>query len=146
MLNLLTTVTNFTAYYPFLTSIHHGDHITATLTAFAGCASAVSHLFESHKHQMSGFGMDPQISYALNRIDVIGVILLSIRCAQLLFNKNWWIFLIDHWDLVVLAIPILLMNLISEMDSGHYYYLPLHCVWHLSIFLLLNKYLLAVYA
>jgi len=48
MLNLLTTITNFTAYYPILTALRHGDITTASVLGFAAFSSGISHLFESH--------------------------------------------------------------------------------------------------
>lgn len=146
MLNILTAITNITFYYPFLTSITRKDYITGYLILFAACASAISHLFESHKHKMIGFGTDPRVSYILNRVDVLGVILLVIRILYL--AKALVIHGIDRDKLVLiigLGIPIFLLNLISEMDEGYYYYLPLHCMWHLSVFLHLDLILNSIY-
>lgn len=143
MLNLLTTITNFTSYYPIRRALLHGDWITALIISFAAMASAVSHLFESHKHQMTGFGTDPKISYLLNRVDVLAVIMTLGRVLYLWYWGHFKI--LEHLTLLFSLILAWGCNLISESDPGYTYYLPFHCVWHLSIFLILDRYLEGVY-
>lgn len=143
MLNLLTTITNFTSYYPVRRALEKGDWLTAGIISFAGISSAVSHLFESHKHLMDGFGTDPKISYLLNRVDVFAVVVTLGRVLYLWSRGNFRIF--EHRNLLSKLILAWGCNLISEQDPGYTYYLPFHCIWHLSIFLILDRYLESVY-
>jgi hypothetical protein len=145
MLNLLTAVTNITAYYPIRYALAHHDILTAGIVSFAACSSAISHLFESHKHDMWGFGADPLISYYLNRVDVLGVFLTVGRSLHLWYQSGIGLSLIYKHPLLVLAAGMAyLCNFLSEQDPGHSYFIPLHCIWHLSIFLLLERFLMIV--
>lgn len=145
MLNLLTSVTNFTAYYPIAYAMQRKDYLTASTIALAAGASIISHLFESHKHNMWGFGTNVEVSYYLNRMDVVGVVLTVSRCAYLWYQSNLGVTLFKHhFELCLAAAGAYICNLISEQDSGYYYYLPLHCIWHMSIFLILQRFLILV--
>ena len=145
MLNLFTTITNLTAYYPITTARLRGDLLTASVVGFAAVASALSHLFESHKHQMWGFGTSPSLSYCLNWVDVFGVAFTVSRCLYLWYRSGLGLSLFsDHPFLVIGGLLAWVCNNLSERDPGHFYYLPLHCIWHLSVFLLLNAFLTRV--
>jgi hypothetical protein len=149
MWNSLTTLTNITAYYPVITALSLNDKITAYCVMFAAGSSAISHLFESHKHNMWGFGCPPHVSYVLNRLDVMGVVILVLRVSYLWSKIPGYIKLrifTDDIPRVMLLLLSVLCNLLSERDKGFMYYLPLHCVWHMSIFLLLNSFLKSIYS
>lgn len=139
MWNLLLAVTNFTAYYPIITALLAGDVITAGIIAFAAVMSVVSHLFESHKHGMNGFGCSPRVSYLLNRLDVLAVILVIGRMLWICFTSRSVLVIVGSPSLMLLLSLALICNLLSEADRGKRYYVPLHCIWHLSIFLLLDS-------
>jgi len=141
-MNLITAITNITAIVPIYFSWSRGDTITAGLTAIAATASAVSHLFESHKHQMWGFGMPPYWSWALNRWDVASVALLTARCIWL--TRNPWTWSSENRDWYAWFLPVLALNFISELDPGYMMYLPIHSIWHFCIFLVLNNFLTRV--
>lgn len=142
MMNLLTTFTNFTVYYPIRYALLKGDFITASIVGLSGGASMISHLFESHKHNMWGFGTDSVISYYLNRLDVGMVSLTLLRCFQLWYQSGLRLSLFQGNHLLIIStICASLCNLISEQDPGYTFYIPFHCIWHLSIFLILFKYL-----
>ena len=146
MLNLLTTITNFTAYFPIRTAYLNGDYLTAGIVGFTALSSAISHLFESHKHRMWGFGTSPRTSYLLNRMDVLGVGLTILRVVYLWYKSGLGLGLITGHPLLVNAgLLAFACNYLSERDPGYTYYLPLHCIWHLSIFLLLNHALQLIY-
>ncbi len=145
MLNLLTTLTNFTAYLPIRTALVHEDYLTAGIVGFAAASSAVSHLFESHKHDMWGFGMNPNISYLLNRGDIFGACLTLARVSYLWYQSSLGLNLFTQNKLFLGICLACVYLVISEQDPGYHYYVPLHCVWHLSIFCLLDRFLKLVY-
>lgn len=147
MLNLLTAFTNFTAYYPILTALSFNDNVTAACVIVVACLSAISHLFESHIHNMWGFGCPSSISYLLDRLGVAGVIVIMSRVIQLWASSNIKSGIItDNIPRALLLFLSVVCNIISERDEGFMYYLPLHCMWHMSIFLLLNSFLKSIYS
>ena len=83
MENIIVALSNFTVYYPIIKSYLNKDYITCVCLLYVTLGSFFSHLFECHKHGMSGLGLNKEISYLLNRIDVSGAIILSIRLLYL---------------------------------------------------------------
>lgn len=146
MLNLLTTITNITAYYPIRTSLSQGDLVTAAILIYSAGTSAISHLFESHKHGLWGFGVAPKISYFLNRLDLTGVTAVLARFVFLWQQSGLGTELItQHPSLFTALFFSWLCNVISEQDTGYYYFFPFHCLWHLTIFLIIDEYLHVLY-
>lgn len=138
-MNLMTAVTNITAIFPFQYALYHHDTTTAYFIFIAAFSSAISHLFESHKHQMWGFRMDPYWSWILNRVDVISVIMIVARCIWIVPNLYDWSIKNIDWYFIFLST--LALNFVSELDKGYRFYLPLHCMWHILIFLVLHNFL-----
>lgn len=69
--NLIVAVSNFPAIYPIITCYQNQDYITLITIGFVAIASLLSHVVENHKHGMPGIGVSNQISYLLNRFDVL---------------------------------------------------------------------------
>lgn len=138
MENILLCLSNFTAYFPITKACNNGDIITSLVLGFVAGASVVSHLFESHKHGMSGFGIDAKVSYMLNRFDVLGCVLVALRAGYLYWYKYGLSSdgLIANPLLTVATVVALALNAISEHDKDEKkYFILTHTLWHLSIFI-----------
>lgn len=107
MENLIVALSNFTCLDPIWKSYDQGDDIiTFCSISFVSLASFVSHLFECHKHGMPGisgflnaYPME-EVSYVLNRFDVLGVFLLFGRMLYLWLVSGLGLSLItNHWGL-----------------------------------------------
>jgi hypothetical protein len=135
--NLLLALTNFIAYYPIKTSFANNDIITAMVILFVAIMSFLSHLFESHRHDMIGFGAPKQLSYLLNRLDVFACFLVITRYIYLLLMNL--IKFPNIFEIIGILIAII-FNIISENDKNSKWpYFPLHCMWHISIFCMMNS-------
>lgn len=143
MENLFMALSNLTCILPIYTSWRFKDGKTCLCLCLVSTASFVSHLVENHKHGMPGFfpEMKRSVSYAWNRIDVLGCLILISRLLYLYVNIYG---LILEVQLLPLSLPILL-NLISEYDQYNpdlkIRYLCLHSLWHLMVFINLNIFL-----
>lgn len=134
ILNVIVAGSNFVALAPIRHS-YFTDPITCGAITYAACASFVSHLFESHKHDMVGFGCSPRLSYFLNRLDVLGVVLLILRLAYISPLPKILRYL-------PLALACSLLNLYSEhVTTSRTVFVILHSLWHISIFTLLNEFI-----
>ena len=103
---------------------------------------------------MSGFGsilgidVSEKVSYILNRFDVIGVGLTIARFGYLYFLKFGFsiTLIIEHPWLTLCLILAISLNLISEYDKYSrnlkWMYIPIHCLWHISIFVLMDRFYL----
>ena len=92
MENLFLALTNLPILYPIWRSYQENDLLTFYLLCFLGVASFLSHLVENHKHSMRGIGFSPRFSYFLNRLDVLGSLLLAARLSCLCYllpNAHW---------------------------------------------------------
>lgn len=140
MENLLVALSN----YPVLDVINlayaRGDVLTLTIVSYVGLGSFLSHLFENHKHGMPGWYLSQETSYALNRIDVSGVILTIARFGYLYYCKYGLTYavLMENTLLVCLALVGVMLNLLSEHDKYNanlkWLYIPTHALWHIIIF------------
>lgn len=145
MENLVVALSNLTCLFPIWKTYDQGDLITLCLISFVSVASFVSHLFESHKHGMTGFGVDPKISFLLNRFDVLGVFLFFSRMIYLWWASGLELSLIrDHFELFCQLVFLFCLLLISEYDKTDKtkrIFIITHSLWHLGIFMMINKYL-----
>jgi len=151
MENLWVALTNVPAFYPIHTTIQHNDVITAWCLMFVTLFSFSSHLVENHKHGMPGIGFSKTTSWALNRLDVLGCILVFLRVAYLCWQHHTqtpWLLvqqLLADWTFLVQIAISLGLSRISEYD--HYnpklkrFYIVTHSLWHISIFFLIDKFL-----
>jgi hypothetical protein len=142
--NIFTSFTNISAMIPLYYAYEGNDIITAKCIIFAALASATSHLFESHKHGLYGFGMSMKYSYLLNRCDVLGVILLGGRILYIL-PKNKKILLIPNiFHIILILVGFMACNIISESDLSlktQNRFLLFHNIWHIGVFSTLGYFL-----
>lgn len=146
ILNILVAFTNITAIISIITSYKAHDYTTMILIICASFASFVSHLFESHKHGMVGFGCSQQYSYVLNRIDVVMAVLLVVRVLYCIITCKP-INILDA-KLTFITLTAVFFVLVSEVDkspSTQVLFVITHSVWHLLIFLALDVALIRIY-
>ena len=147
MENLLVAFTNAPAYYPIIRTIKHADYLTTVAISFVACASFISHLAENHKHGMPGIGFRPETSYLLNRLDVIGCLITSARLVYCYCLKHGFGFqpIYQTPYLIMWTIITMLLGRISEYDKYNpnlkHIYIPTHCLWHISVFMLIDYFL-----
>ncbi len=148
--NLLVALSNLPCYFPIQTALHNSDYLTASSIIFVSVFSFISHLVENHKHGMSGFPFlefSRKVSYILNRLDVLGCFIVIIRFGYLFYSKydTDLRYLIKGNLLIFLLMSVLFLR-ISEYDKYNarlkYLYMLTHCIWHISIFLTMNKFLI----
>jgi hypothetical protein len=140
-------LSNFMCLYPIIEAWNNDDLITFVLTLNVGLASFFSHLFECHKHGMTGMGLSKRTSYILNRWDVISAILILLRVVQLILDNLEIIELEEFRVCVGWAVILLVINLISEHDHSiktRSTYIITHSIWHLGVFYLLGSFLVLV--
>ena len=145
MENIIVALTNLPVILPIRTSYLKGDMLTATTIGFVGLASFVSHLAENHKHGMIGIGLSKKVSYYLNRLDILGCILTGARLGYLYYNRyGITISPIKTVDIFRILIAFMFLR-ISEYDKYNstlkWIYIPMHSLWHISIFMLMNRFL-----
>ena len=148
MENLFVALTNFPIVLPLRAALKNRDYVTVFTVGFVGVASFLSHLVENHKHEMPGFlslfGIDFPLewSYGLNRCDVLGVILVSLRFGQIYHQRFGWCFrpIIQKGCLVKWVFAVCL-NLFSEHGTElKWVYLITHCAWHFWVFVLMEEF------
>ena len=146
-LNYITAISNITCYFPIVATYRRKDYLTCGALCFVSAASFVSHLFETHKHDMSGImPVSKTTSYFLNRIDVLGCSIISIRLLYLFLikmeNKKIIFQMMKHYKTLLLcSLPLLLLT-ISETDKLNprlrTRYVITHSLWHLTVFPAIN--------
>ncbi len=144
--NIVIAFSNIAAY-PAL-EYSYKNIFTFIPLLFVSTFSFISHIFESHKHGLYGFGMDHKYSYFLNRLDVFGSIWLTLRILYLYYQKygfNLSPFFSDPY-LPMLTIFAFVFSILSEhqywmgtsynpnVESLKRLYLITHCLWHILIF------------
>jgi len=156
MENLIVAFSNLPAILPISTAYNHDDFWSTATICFVAVASFVSHLFENHKHGMPGvlslIGIypSPRFSYFLNRLDVLGVGLTSLRFGYLCLLKYGvsLSFLINYPHLTFMLLVTICFNLMSEYDKYNpnlkFDYMITHCIWHISIFFWMDFFYLSL--
>jgi hypothetical protein len=146
-LNWLMALSNLPVIQPIYQTIMARDYWTMLLIIFVGSMSFVSHLVENHKHGMPGIGFSRLVSYFLNRLDVIGSIWTFGRFLQLYhqkFGMNISGIVQNKMFFISLLISFLFLR-VSEYDKYNLelrpMYIVLHCVWHVSIYTIMNYFL-----
>ena len=97
---------------------------------------------------MHGFGVSSKISYILNRFDVAGVWLISLRLLYLYINKYRWQTLNIIWknmyQFILYCVPFIML-FVSEYDkynpSLRTRYIITHSIWHITIFIIMTDFL-----
>lgn len=128
MENIIVAISNLPALGMIKTSYNHGDYLTSLIVIFLAYFSFVSHLFMSHKHGMTGFGINKEISKFLNYCDVFFCFILGIR---FLYLNIWRILDIIR---IIQLISTFCLNLISESTKSRRIYIITHSWWHILIF------------
>jgi hypothetical protein len=144
--NMITAATNIFAVIPAAIAYSANDTVTSACVACAGFFSTISHLFESHKHGLHGFGMSPNFSWWLNKLDIGGVVVLSFRIIWILCLRKS--FCTEFMRLLFPLMSLLICNLISEHDTSPrttFRYLLFHNAWHMGIFVTLGNLLNSIY-
>lgn len=146
-INLVTAFTNCVALYPAMCAYHFGDPDTALLIGITALCSFFSHLFESHKHGLYGFGTPPVISFWLNRLDVFMAFVLFARVCYLVYERNF-IKMSDLATDIIIGLVFFLCNVISESDTAaetQRVFFLFHNIWHVGIFIELTVFLNKLY-
>lgn len=150
MENLIVAISNIPALYPILISFKNKDNITFLCIVYVALASFISHLFENHKHGMHGIGylnVNQDISYILNRLDVIGCIIVMIRFSYLYYSRYGLLLdpIIENGLYFISLICSFGLNKLSEYDKYNpnlkSTYIVTHSIWHISIFYLMGQFL-----
>jgi len=130
--NVFIAATNLVCVFPLYEAKH--DVCTFAMIFLAATMSIVSHLFESHKHGMIGFGCSHKTSFWLNRLDVFGAWFLAVR-----------VFMISEWLVLFKFAPWVMLftscNIVSERHhtiATQRVFLVWHTMWHLGIFTVLG--------
>lgn len=148
--NILVAGSNVFGLCPIMRSYQRQDYITTGAIGFVTGASFLSHLIENHKHGMPGlacFGFSTNTSYFLNRLDILGCILVSCRLGYLYLKKHSLSLrpILNSKYLLIGSLFALSLNLISEYDKYNInlkgMYIMTHICWHTSIFLIIDKFL-----
>lgn len=145
--NIFVAATNFPVFVPVATAMARRDMLTAITISYVGAASFLSHLVENHKHGMPGIGFSKKTSYLLNRLDVLGCILVGVRFGYLYLVKYGFsigIILDNKLLFSSFCIPFIFMR-ISEYDKYNpalkNMYIATHSIWHLTIFMVIDVFL-----
>ena len=139
--NILVALSNAPAVLSIKRSYIAHDYITTGSIVFVASMSFLSPLVENHKHGMTGIGFTRNISYILNRLDVLGCIIVTLRFGYLYYNKHGFV-LPQH--IISYCLPICL-NVLSEYDktpSTQTLYMISHIAWHISIFTMMSHFLI----
>lgn len=145
--NIVVALSNAPALYPIYSSFENKDYLTMVARLAVALASSFSHLVENHKHNMQGVGVSKEVSDYLNRLDVLGCILVSLRFIYLYYQKHGFSLLVigSHPLLFTVAFYSFSLNLISEHDKYNpdlkNIYLVTHCLWHITIFKFMDIFL-----
>ena len=139
ILNVIVAASNYRIIYPMRTVYRRGDLVTLVILGNLGFASTMSHLVESHKHGMSGFGISKSVSERWNWYDMISCYLAGIRLVYLVFNRySMMNILTDHRVLLIRLLFSWSFLRISEYDkynkSLRPIYVAAHTIWHITIY------------
>lgn len=144
--NIIVALSNLPAIYPITVSFMQGDYLTCCCISFVTFFSFTSHLAENHKHGMPGIGFSKRTSDYLNKMDILGCALTGIRFSYLYYNLYGFrpVILSNPW-LCAASVISLCFGKLSEYkkyDSRlQNRYIITHCLWHLSIFPIIGKFL-----
>lgn len=137
-LNLIVALSNIPAINPIYRSMLNNDYVTSLIIGYVASMSFVSHLFENHKHDMPGIGFSKQISYLLNRMDVLGCGLTIARFIYLYYQKFGMSMTKYIHKYILMLLLCFSLLIISEHDNLNKTlrtrYIITHCLWHIGIF------------
>lgn len=146
--NLLTTFTNIPMIMSIYLAYSNSDYMTMLCITFVMYFSFSSHLVENHKHNMTGLKrVSSRMSYFLNRMDVLGCLIVACRFCYL-FNEYDPLIPFDELFLGCVGLS---LNYISEIEKYDpefkwKHYIPLHSLWHLMAARSMYVYLDIIYS
>lgn len=130
--NMFLASTNVAALWPMY-YVNKNDHAMCVLIYGAACSSFVSHLLQSHKHEMVGFGTSKEVSHVLNMIDIS----FAVNLALHVFRRMSWNLV---WEFGPWLTMSYVCNLISErVVISKRMFVLFHSAWHVSMFYLLGQ-------
>lgn len=127
MENVIVSVSNIAALYP-LGMAADKSLLDPFLVLFAALGSFVYHIFESHKHDMNGFGSSESVSKALLNVDRFFAVLLVTR---VLYTR--WKRVVHLHRAVLLSLLFLFISEFPYFESKLLYVVT-HCAWHVLAF------------
>jgi len=131
--NILLALSNLYAYSAIRQAWIKREGTTARTILIASVMSFLYHLFESHKHQLYGFGSSKQLSHVLFVLDVMSASFLFFcmmrRAIQSkLYQKQKYIVL---WTLsFLLLVGSEYATLLLRNGLQAFWFTFLHCAWH----------------
>ncbi len=143
--NIIMMMSNAAAVPAVLISFKFNDWWTFACIIMAAFFSAVSHLFESHKHGMTGFGCSKRNSRALNLGDIVAAMALVSRSAYIVYHHfpQESVMYYAQWFGVLWSIAIFSESDYSADTMNRY--MIFHTIWHLGVFSLLYLFLMEYY-
>ena len=142
ILNVIVAASNYPVVYPIMESYRKHDLVTSVMLANLAFASTVSHLVESHKHGMIGFGISKSVSELWNLYDRISSYIAVARLLYLVFSKYSVTAILTGHKLLLLRLCLsLCLGIISEYDkynkSLRPIYIIAHTLWHITIYMVI---------
>ena len=130
-------------------------YLSALLIANSAFWSAISHLYENHKHGMGLKEHSRNFSYFLNRMDVVSAIVLFVHIFLFLSNaflrgnnltENFGLVLTTicthNQSKVLFTLLSFCCNIVSEEittgEETRTWFILFHGIWHITIFLVLD--------
>ena len=141
MENWILGLTNLPILYPLKLMWNRKDFKSFTLLSGLGICSVMSHLGECHRKDMQGvLGLSTLNSKRWHIADKTGTYLLIARLLYLFWKKNEGSFKSMKNSVYINNILFILFSLagvalrISEWCDAKHIYVPLHSVWHISVY------------
>jgi hypothetical protein len=137
--NLILSITNLTCILPILTCLKNKDYLTLSSLILVSLASIISHGLANYRNNLPGLiKINKSTSILLNEIDKYLCLPIFIRICYIFIIKKKQNNLLNFIKPLIL----LLFNSISTYITSEkqiYLYLFLHCIWHIFIFIEINK-------
>lgn len=112
----------------------------------------ISHIVENHKHGMVGISrikVSKNLSYSLNRLDILGCVLTVLRFGYIYFKLYGLTYQTGMAQILFFTVMFYLLNIISEYDKCNVRlkrcYIFFHSLWHLGIFVFMYFFLCVMY-
>lgn len=147
--NLILAFSNATAILPMLTATENEDFYTMLAILLVSSASFTSHLCQSKYNGLWGFGVPMKFFLILNVMDVISCWIVIARFITIYVTTYGYALSGLKNDPVLLfsSVMALIINFISCRDrSDRTYFVWIHSLWHLAVFIYLDAWLKYIYA
>lgn len=143
--NMIVAVSSLAAYMPLKMCIDQEDYVTGKCVLLTAFLSFIAYAFQSHKHQMVGFGAPRRLSKFLNMLDITGAVPLTVRIVWLFYRSN---FKMEMWDRLYQQLFLtVILKLLSEyaFSDSRLFYVAFHSLWNIHTFVLLSYFLFLRY-